>query len=89
MNHYNLIITGRVQGVGFRASARDKAWQLGINGFVKNRPDGAVYIESEGGEQALGDFIAWCRQGPPMAMVENVDIYDAPVQNFEIFDIRH
>lgn len=89
MKHYNLSITGRVQGVWFRGSTRDKAKQLGIKGYVKNMPDGSVYIEAEGNEERLGDFIAWCRQGPPMANVDNVKIEDGEVKNYKVFDVKH
>ncbi len=89
MNHYNLSISGRVQNVGFRASARDKAMEFGVTGFVENLSNGKVYIEAEGSEEALGDFIAWCRQGPSFAFVEDVDIKDGAVKNFNLFEIKH
>ena len=89
MNHYNLTITGRVQGVGFRASAKDKAKQLGIKGYVKNMSNGAVYMEAEGTEQDLGDFIAWCRKGPAMAFVDDVKIESEAVQDYSVFNIKH
>ncbi len=89
MTHYNLTITGRVQGVGFRATVRDKAKDLGIKGFVKNMPDGAVYIEAEGEEQNLGEFIAWCRQGPSMAFVEDVNIENGSIKYFDSFQVKH
>ena len=89
MIHYNLTIIGRVQGVGFRYSALEKARQLGVVGYVSNMPDGAVYIEAEGTEEILGDFIAWCRQGPPVALVEEVKIDSQPVKGYQNFDVKH
>ena len=66
MKHYNLKITGRVHGVWYRGSARDKARQLCVKGFARNEDDGSVYIEAEGRESNLAQFIAWCRKGPQM-----------------------
>ena len=54
MVHKNIVIQGWVQGVGFRYAARKMAFQYGINGFVRNLPDGSVYIEAEGSEASGG-----------------------------------
>jgi len=59
MTHFNIKIFGEVQGVFFRHSARLKAREIGITGFVKNEPDGAVYMEAEGDEKTLGQFLEW------------------------------
>ena len=67
-------VFGRVQGVFFRASARDQARRLGLAGFARNEPDGSVFIEVEGDEQALERFVAWCHYGPPDARVERVEV---------------
>jgi acylphosphatase len=69
-----LLIEGRVQGVFFRASAQAEAGRLGLAGWVRNRPDGAVEIVAEGERKKLDDLIAWCRHGPRGAEVENVRI---------------
>jgi acylphosphatase len=69
-----LLIEGRVQGVFFRASAQAEARRLGLTGWVRNRPDGAVEIVAEGERKKLHDLIAWCRHGPRGAEVENVRI---------------
>ena len=61
---YKIQVTGKVQGVGFRWSAAIEARSLGITGFVKNLPDGNVYIEAEGSIEQLNTFVEWCRQGP-------------------------
>lgn len=81
-------VTGRVQGVFYRASARDKAQELGLCGFVKNESDGAVYILVEGEEAKVKEFEAWCRQGPPRAQVEQVGVEEAELQHFSVFEIR-
>ena len=63
MTHFNIKIFGEVQGVFFRHSARLKAREIGITGFVKNEPDGAVYMEAEGDEKTLGQFLEWRKRG--------------------------
>jgi len=60
MKHLNLKVLGRVQGVGFRYSALRAARSYGIKGFVRNEPDGSVYMEVEGEEMNLGLFLDWC-----------------------------
>lgn len=70
----HLLIEGRVQGVFFRASAQAEAGRLGLTGWVRNRPDGAVEIVAEGERKKLDDLIAWSRHGPRGAEVENVRI---------------
>jgi acylphosphatase len=88
MKHLNIRVTGRVQGVFFRASAREVATKLQLRGFVRNEPDGSVYIEAEGPEEALKEFVAWCRQGPPHAVVTNVETQEGSLQQLDRFDIR-
>jgi acylphosphatase len=67
-----LHITGRVQGVWFRATVKERADELGIKGWVRNTDDGAVEILAEGEEDSLDQFRQWCRKGPPMAQVEEL-----------------
>jgi acylphosphatase len=66
------VLSGRVQGVGFRFFAEDAASREGIVGWVQNRPDGAVEILAEGDAEALDRFEARVRRGPPLARVERV-----------------
>ncbi len=68
-----MTIYGDVQGVGFRDAAYWKARKLAVAGFVMNEPGGTVYIEAEGEEDALKDFLAWCRKGPITAKVTKID----------------
>ncbi|MBI2088928.1 MAG: acylphosphatase [Deltaproteobacteria bacterium] len=70
----HLIIEGRVQGVFFRATAAAEANRLGVKGWVRNCPDGAVEVLAEGERKRLDDLIAWCRHGPPGAHVHNVTL---------------
>ncbi|GIV31614.1 MAG: acylphosphatase [Saprospiraceae bacterium] len=88
VKHYDIWIEGRVQGVWFRASARNKAKELGVRGWVRNLPDGRVYAEAEGEEEALQQFVDWCHRGPELAEVTGVVVREGPVQGFEDFEIR-
>jgi acylphosphatase len=88
MKHLKIRISGKVQGVFFRASAKEKADEAGVTGFVRNEPDGKVYVEVEGEEAALKAFTEWCRQGPRRAQVENVSVVDGEVMTFSGFEIR-
>ncbi|HEV2107737.1 MAG TPA: acylphosphatase [Thermomicrobiales bacterium] len=67
-------VTGRVQGVFFRATAKEWAEALGLAGFAKNEPDGSVLLVVEGDPASLDRFVAWCQVGPPDAEVEGVEI---------------
>lgn len=67
-------VFGRVQGVFFRHSARIHAERLGLTGWARNEDDSSVTIVAEGDTQALGDFVEWCRKGPPLAGVEDVKV---------------
>ena len=88
MKRYKLRVKGKVQGVWYRASARRKAEELGLCGFVRNEPDGSVYAEAEGEEAALQAFARWCREGPEMARVEQVEVEEGGLQGFEAFEIQ-
>lgn len=88
MQHLNIKIFGRVQGVFFRLSAQYTAKKLSITGFVRNESDGTVYIEAEGKEENLQKFLTWCKKGPPWALVENIDFeYSTKLNNFPSFVI--
>lgn len=84
--HLNIQITGKVQGVYYRASAKQKADELGIKGFVRNQPDGSVYIEAEASPEVLEKFVQWCHQGSERAVVQQVETTSAPLQNFVEFE---
>jgi acylphosphatase len=87
--HFNITISGRVQGVGFRYAARNVAKSLGIKGFAKNLFNGNVYIEAEGDEELLAEFLSWCNRGPEHADVMKVDAVPGETVFFDCFDIRH
>ena len=88
MNHVSMKISGKVQGVFFRASTKEIADYYGINGFVRNEKDGSVYIEAEGEEGNLKHFVAWCQHGPTHAVVRKVDLRDGSIRGFNGFEIK-
>ncbi len=89
MKHVEIIVKGKVQGVFFRATALGMAERLGLNGYVRNEPDGSVRIEVEGDEKAVEEFIQWAHQGPPAARVESVDVKEGPGKGFTDFHIEY
>lgn len=89
-SHLNITISGRVQGVLFRDSARRRARKLGLAGFVRNEPHGMVYIEAEGEEEKLREFLEWCRKGPIFASVSDVrSESNTELKHFEDFVIEY
>lgn len=82
------IVTGRVQGVFFRASTREQALRLGVTGYAKNLADGSVEVVACGNEQALADLDGWLHHGPPSARVENVSREPLPDQTLHGFVTR-
>jgi acylphosphatase len=85
-----LRITGRVQGVGFRASTVVTARALGLSGWVANRSDASVETVAEGDDAVVAAFIRWCHHGPPAARVDSVEVSDEPVHSAlpEPFTVR-
>jgi acylphosphatase len=69
-----VIVRGRVQGVFFRAQTRDRAKSLDLAGWVRNNPDGTVEATFEGDRERVESMVAWCRQGPAHAQVDDVDV---------------
>jgi len=84
----HVVVKGRVQGVYYRAETRDRARQLGLTGWVKNRPDGAVEAVFEGEKGAVEEMVSWCRQGPPLAEVTDLEVewsgYTGEFEGFKI-----
>ncbi|WP_140937832.1 acylphosphatase [Sphingobacterium lumbrici] len=87
MNHWNIIVTGKVQGVYFRATTKAVADQLGVKGFVMNQPDGKLYIEAEGDDFALESLVEFCQEGPDRAEVEHVAYEESAVRGFTNFEV--
>lgn len=89
VSHRRIVVRGLVQGVWYRRHTREQALELGLSGWVMNRPDGSVLIEAEGAPKALDRLEAWCWQGPPKARVEDVKSSTGAVQGLQGFDVRH
>jgi acylphosphatase len=88
MKHLSIHIYGKVQGVFFRASAKEKADELNITGLTWNNEDGSVTIEAEGEEENLKQYTAWCWEGPPLARVHRCEIKESAVRHFRNFSIQ-
>jgi acylphosphatase len=73
MRHVTIKIFGQVHGVGFRDATYWTARKMHIAGFIMNEPDGSVYVEAEGDEGTLKEFVAWCEKGPWPAKVTKVE----------------
>jgi acylphosphatase len=71
-----VLVRGRVQGVGFRVSAASRARALGLAGWVRNRPDGAVEAVFEGPAERVASMVDWCRRGPAGAEVTGIELED-------------
>lgn len=86
----HLMISGQVQGVGYRYSAVIRANQHGLAGWVRNTRDGQVEIVAEGREADLQGFIEWCRRGPSAAYVRDVRVdWQEPTGEFAGFDLSY
>jgi acylphosphatase len=83
----HLLIKGKVQGVYYRAAAREQAQRLSITGWVKNTPEGHVEIIASGATASLEQFTIWCRRGPGHAIVTGVESRPEPETIFEGFQI--
>jgi acylphosphatase len=70
----HIVVSGRVQGVGFRWSCKDQADRLGIAGWVRNQPNGTVEVVAEGEDRSVNQMVGWCRRGPRHALVTDVEV---------------
>ncbi|HKH63754.1 MAG TPA: acylphosphatase [Flavitalea sp.] len=84
----SIIVRGRVQGVFYRQSTKEKAIELNINGLVKNLPDGSVYILATGTTEKLNALVEWCWHGPRKAIVTDVLQDICALQHFDSFRIE-
>ncbi len=88
MRHYNITVKGRVQRVSYRVWAQSKAISLGLTGFVKNLHNGDVYIEAEGEDDKVNQFIDWCYVGSPLSKVTEVISEEQALKNLETFELK-
>ena len=86
---WQFIVRGKVQGVWYRAHAKEKAQQLGVTGWVKNLPNGHVELCACGDETQLTTLESWLWQGPKLAKVINVERHQLICQDFSDFSIHH
>ncbi|WP_026897771.1 acylphosphatase [Daejeonella oryzae] len=87
MKHLNIRIFGKVQGVFYRATSKIVADQLGVKGFVKNEPDGSVYMEAEADDFEMELFLEFCNKGSDKAIVDKIETSEAPVKNYRNFEV--
>jgi acylphosphatase len=86
----HVFISGRVQGVFFRASTKAEAIRLGLTGGVKNMPDGRVEAVFEGEESMVDEMVSWCRRGSPYSRVEDIEVRrEEYIGEFSDFGVRH
>jgi acylphosphatase len=83
-----VLVRGRVQGVSFRATTAQRAFELGVNGWVRNRSDGGVEAHFEGLEASVDALVMWCEIGSPWSCVEAVSHENAPFEHAADFQIR-
>ncbi len=87
--HMNYKVSGKVQGVFFRASTKSMADELGLLGWVRNEPDGTVFIQAEGEAELLESFEKWLGHGPQFCRVDMVEKEEGELENFSEFRIRY
>jgi len=88
MKHVKIVVTGRVQGVFYRVSAKEKADELGLVGLVRNEPNGSVYMEVEGESNQIDSFVAWCEQGSKLATIKEVSVAEGEIKGYDDFEVR-
>jgi acylphosphatase len=85
---FSITVSGKVQGVYYRQSAKEKARELGVTGTVKNLHNGNVLLMATGTPEQLEKLIAWCRRGPSRAVVSNVQVEEMEPRSFDSFVIE-
>lgn len=85
----SILVSGKVQGVFYRASTAEEAKRIGLTGWVKNLATGEVLVEAFGTREQLEDLIAWCKQGPPLSKVDEVIVNEIPFRKEDIFRVAY
>jgi len=88
MTRRRVVVHGRVQGVFFRGSTLERAREVGVNGWVRNRPDGTVEAVFEGSAEQVAEMVRYCREGPPWARVERIQEFEEAPEDLGGFGIR-
>jgi acylphosphatase len=83
----HVVVSGRVQGVFYRATCVRLARERGLSGWVRNRPDGCVEAVFEGPSDEVGAMVAWCRVGPPSARVDGIESWAEPPAGSDGFNV--
>jgi len=83
-----VVVSGLVQGVGFRAATWSRAEACGVAGWVRNRPDGSVEAAFEGAPEAVEALVGFCRAGPRLARIERVEVCEESVEGLLRFELR-
>ena len=89
MKSVHFVISGKVQGVFFRDTAKRMASQIGIKGWIRNTDDGTIEILAQGSESQLSEFERWCRTGPPVAKIDSVEKEDMECGECVCFEVRY
>ena len=85
----HLIVSGRVQGVYFRANVKNKATQLGLKGYAKNLESGDVEVVAQGDEKKVNELVDFIKKGPGVASVTGIQVKHKEPENFKNFEVRH
>jgi acylphosphatase len=88
MTRRRVVVHGRVQGVFFRGSAVERAREVGVDGWVRNRSDGTVEAVFEGNQAQVAEMVRFCREGPPWARVDRVEEFEEEPENIGGFGVR-
>jgi acylphosphatase len=88
MTRRRVVVHGRVQGVFFRGSTVERAREVGVSGWVRNRPEGTVEAVFEGSPRQVAEMVRYCRQGPSWARVERVEEFEEEPEELRGFGIR-
>jgi len=89
MVHYDIVVTGRIYKVGYRFYALQRATQLGLKGFVQYQTSSSIRIEIEGEDEKVQSFLQWCKRGTSGAKVDDIQITQNDMKNYQTFQISH
>lgn len=90
LQRVHIVVSGDVQGVGYRFNVIEVARDLGLTGWVKNNPDGRVEIVAEGSKEKLGNLISWAKKGPALARIDDVALkWQEATNEFAEFEVRY